>query len=381
VRASDVTAARIASTPPWRQWLDRRLCHKYRPAHRRTLRVIAWPAFVNRRQNPYNALLYDALTALGVRVDDFTPMRLIFGRYQIWHVHWPESILNLPRLWQAIPLTLLLRFLLVIARARGIKIVWTAHNLRSHEGRYPRAEARLWRTLLGRVDGVIALTAAGRDLTLQHFPYLRARPAFVIPHGSYHTAYPTGQTRGTARHELGLPEGAQVLVSLGQIRPYKNLPHLIRTVRALPAHDVFLVIAGAPSDPALSDELRAAAGSDPRVQLYLHFVPGALLQRYLCAADLVVLPYREILNSGSAILALSFERPVLVPALGAMPELQGQMSAAWVRTYAGELRAETLVEALTWARDTPREATQLFSELSWERIARQTLHAYQALEH
>ncbi len=376
----ELPAARVVGATPWRQWLDHRRCRKDHDAQRHTLRVIAWPAFVNRRQNPYNALLYDALAALGVRVDDFTPLRLIFGRYQIWHVHWPESILNLPRLWQAIPLTLLLRFLLVVARARGIKIVWTAHNLRSHEGLYPRVEARLWRTLLGRVDAVIALTGAGRDLTLQHFPCLRARPAFVIPHGSYRTAYPMGQTRDTARRQLGLPEGAQVLVSLGQLRPYKNLPHLIRTFRQLPARNVFLVIAGAPSDPALIDALRAAAGSDPRVQLHLRFIPAALLQRYLCAADLVVLPYREILNSGSAILALSFERPVLVPALGALPELQEQMGTAWVRTYAGELQAETLTAALTWALDTPREATHLFGALSWERIARQTLRAYQALE-
>jgi len=275
---------------------------------------------------------------------------------------------------------LLLRFLLVIARARGIKIVWTAHNLRSHEGLYPRVEARLWRTLLGRVDAVIALTEAGRDLTLQQFPCLRARPTFVIPHGSYRTAYPAGLTRDTARQGLGLPAGAQVIVSLGQLRPYKNLPHLVYIFRRLPARDVFLVIAGAPSDSALIDELQAAAGSDPRVHLHLHFIPAALLQRYLCAADLIVLPYREILNSGSAILALSFERPVLVPALGALPELQGQMGAAWVRTYEGELRPEMLTEALIWARDTPRDATHLFRELSWGRIARQTLAAYRALD-
>ena len=381
MRAGDLPTDAIASVTSWRRWFDRRRCRQRHAVRRGALRVIAWPAFVNRAQNPYNALLYDALTALGVRVDDFTPLRLLFGPYQIWHIHWPESILNLPRLWQAIPLTLLLRFLLIVARARRIKIIWTAHNLRSHEGLYPRVEARLWRTLLGRVDAVIALTEAGRDLTLQQFPCLRARPTFVIPHGSYRAAYPAEQTRDAARRQLGLPRGARVLVSLGQLRPYKNLPHLIRTFRQLSARDVFLVIAGAPSDPALVDEIRAAAGADPRIRLHLRFIPGERLQSYLAAADLVVLPYREILNSGSAVLALSFERPILVPALGALPELQGKMGTAWVRTYEGELGAEALAEALIWALDAPREATQLFGELSWERIARQTLRAYRALEH
>jgi len=154
-------------------------------ATRHPLRVIAWPAFSNRQQNPYNALLYERLAGLGVRVDDFYPQRLLFGRYDIWHLHWPEAILNLPRPWQALPLALIVRFLLRVARARGIKIVWTVHNLRSHEGRYPDAEDKLWRALMRRLDGFIALSDVGRELALRRFPTLRHRPSFVIPHGPY----------------------------------------------------------------------------------------------------------------------------------------------------------------------------------------------------
>jgi beta-1,4-mannosyltransferase len=101
--------------------------------------------------------------------------------------------------------------------------------------------------------------------------------------------------------------------------------------------------------------------------------------RPLRAADLVVLPYREILNSGSAILALSFARPVLVPAQGAMTELQRDMGREWVRTYPGELRPRTLADALHWARQTPRDPARLFPNMSWETIARQTLRAYLAI--
>lgn len=93
----------------------------------------------------------------------------------------------------------------------------------------------------------------------------------------------------------------------------------------------------------------------------------------------MVLPYREILNSGSAILALSFGRPLLVPAQGALCELAQRAGAAWVRTYIGELQPATIREALDWAAVTPRDPAQLFRELSWETIARQTLLAYQAI--
>lgn len=348
-------------------------------ATRHPLRVIAWPAFSNRQQNPYNALLYERLAGLGVRVDDFYPQRLLFGRYDIWHLHWPEAILNLPRPWQALPLALIVRFLLRVARARGIKIVWTVHNLRSHEGRYPDAEDKLWRALMRRLDGFIALSDMGRELALRRFPTLRHRPSFVIPHGPYHASDPDTISHVAARERLGLPANARVILSLGQIRPYKNLPHLIDTIRQLPDPDVQLLIAGYPADADTETAVRAARGDDPRTHLHCTFIPTASLPLYFRAADLVVLPYREILNSGSAILALSFARPLLVPAQGALCELAQRAGAAWVRTYTGELQPATIREALDWAAATPRDPAQLFRELSWETIARQTLLAYQAI--
>jgi beta-1,4-mannosyltransferase len=343
------------------------------------LRVLAWPAFANRQQNPYNALLYGNLRALGVRVVDFYPQRLLFGRYDIWHLHWPESILNLPRPWQALPLSVVFRFLLRVARFRGITIVWTAHNLRSHEGLYPAVEARLWRALMAQVDGCIALTEVGRELAQARFPALRGRPCFVIPHGPYQEAYPDQLSRAEARARLDLPADARVCVSLGQIRPYKNLPHLIRTFRQLPDDGLRLVVAGRPATPELAGEMMAAAAGDPRVRLALDFVPEEAVQVYLRAADLAVLPYREILNSGSSILALSFAVPVLVPAQGALIELQGRVGREWVHTYEGDLTAEKLRETLATVRAARRDPRRLFASTSWETIAHQTLAAYRAL--
>ena len=60
--------------------------------------------------------------------------------------------------------------------------------------------------------------------------------------------------------------------------------------------------------------------ADPRIVLRLERIPEEDLSRVLRAADAVVLPFRDILTSGSAILALSHGRPVVVPALGCLPE-------------------------------------------------------------
>jgi hypothetical protein len=92
-----------------------------------------------------------------------------------------------------------------------------------------------------------------------------------------------------------------------------------------------------------------------------------------------VLPYRDILNSGSALLALSLNRPVLVPRRGALAELQQQVGEAWVRCYDGDLTAETLVDAIAWARETPREPEAPLHAFAWPSIARAHQLAYRSL--
>lgn len=343
----------------------------------RPLRVIAWPAFRNHRDNPYNSLLYRQLTDLGVAVTECSIDRLIRERYDVWHLHWPESILNRPW-WQSRLLLDTFGGLLRLARHRGTRIVWTVHNLRAHERLHPRLEARLWRELTAHLDGYIALSEGGRRAVLAAHPALAERPGFVIPHGHYRGAYPDTVSRAAARQALALPAGARTVLWLGQIRPYKNLTGLIDAFRLLPASDLRLLVAGRPVSRDLARQVRALAADDWRVRLHLNFVPPEEMQLYLRAADLVVLPYREILNSGSAILALSFARPILVPVRGALAELSREVGPGWVRTYHGDLAPAHLSAALDWALAAPRDAPQLFQQLSWERIARQTLAAYQA---
>ena len=139
-----------------------------------------------------------------------------------------------------------------------------------------------------------------------------------------------------------------------------------------------LLVGGAPLTPAIADEVRAAAAGDPRVCLRLEHVPENEVQRYLRAADLVVLPFKEITNSGSALLALSFDRPVLVPARGAMGELQTVAGRDWVCTYEGDLTPRILADALDWALQRPRDRSPHLEALEWPLIARQTLALYLA---
>lgn len=343
----------------------------------RALTVEAEPAFRTRHANPYNASLYRAMQGLGVRVRDLSYVRLAVTRVDIVHLHWPSlTFLSGHRQWRVFARLVCFFGALRVARLRGTRVVWTVHNVEAHEQRStPRLRSWYRRLLLANVDGILALTNDGVDAARRAHPELAAVPAFVTPHGHYRDDYDFSIGRDAARERLALPDAATVVLTVGQVRPYKNVPHLIRTFADVHEAAAVLAIAGRPSTPALAEEIRDAAAPDPRVVTELEFQADDRLAHWLVASDLVVLPYTAIQNSGSAILALSANRPVLVPAIGGMVELADLVGPEWIRTYDGTLEAVDLARAIAWAR-APRAAPADLSALDWSNIARDTVAAY-----
>ncbi len=340
------------------------------------MRVLAWPAFRNKFYQPYNYLLYSHLKDLGVDVVEFSPQKLLFGRYDLWHMHWPENRLASRNFLLAVSQMTGLFLSIYLAKARGTKIVWTAHNLKQHEGYHSRLERFYWHRFTKLLDGWIALSASGEQAARETFRHLRPLPATVTPHGHYRGMYPDHVTKAVAREKLSVPPNAKVTTFLGQVRAYKNVPHLVRTFRALPDKDVFLIVAGKAKDAALEREIREAAGDDQRVSLSLDFVSNDDLQYFLRASDFLTVPYQDVFNSGSALLALSFNIPIFVPDLGSMGELKTYAGHDWVKTYKGALTATTLSEGFAWSTLEERPPLNLES-LNWDQIAKTTFQAYQ----
>ncbi len=347
----------------------------------RGLAIEAEPAYRTAAANPYNALLADALQDEGARVRDLDYLRLATRRVDVVHLHWPDlTFLSGHRMSIVRARLLLFRIALRIARLRGTRLVWTVHNLDAHEERAtPALRRRLHRLLVSELDGVLALSESSLALARERFPELAELPGFVTPHGHYRDAYDWSITRAEARQLLGIPDDARVAVSVGQVRPYKNMPALVATFGQVPGEDLALAVAGRPSSSELAAELRGLAERDPRVLLDLAFQDDARMVAYLRAADLVVLPYRAVLNSGAAILAVSAGRPVLVPALGSLVELAQQLGEEWVRTFPGELTPHDLADALEWAGDAARSPEPPLDPLAWDAVARRTLAAYTAV--
>jgi beta-1,4-mannosyltransferase len=343
------------------------------------LTALALPAFSNRERNPYNALLYGAVLGRGVDVREYSSGAALRGRPGIVHVHWPESHLN-HRHWVRASTRSARRLAeLAVARRRGARLVWTVHNLGSHEHRYARTEAWFWRAFVPMVDGWVALSGSGAEAAIDRWPALADVPHTVAPHGHYRGAYPDSVTAERARDALGWGGDAPTAGFVGRIKRYKGVAELIDAFSGIDDPDARLLVAGRVETDDLAIDLRARAARDGRITLREGVVSDDQLQVVLRACDLVVAPFVDVLNSGSVLLALSFDRAVLVPAIGAMPSLAADIDGGWVQTYDPPLTAERLREAIATAR-TLTGAPDL-GRFDWDVAAARHVELYREVTH
>jgi GT2 family glycosyltransferase len=338
-------------------FLPRRSRHgPVRPADRPVRVLQSFPA-PRPTTNPYLVQLLGSLPE-GFEVSTFTWRRALIGQVDVFHVHWPERLLRgstslrtVAR--QLITLAVLLRF-----RLTGTAIVRTAHNERPHEQGGWRE-----RTLLRMID-------RATRVTVRLSGPAPADPSVVlVPHGHYRDWHPPVDA------SLGQP-GA--LLFFGLVRPYKGVLRLLAAFQQLPGNSLRLRVVGAASDPVLAAEVRAAAARDPRVSCRLCHVDDEELRREVATAELVVLPYTEMGNSGAALLALSLDRPVLVPASAATEELNEEVGPGWVFTYDGPLDSDVLAAALDKLHRSAasRSARPDLSARDWPTAGRRHAEAY-----
>lgn len=238
----------------------------------------------------------------------------------VLHLHWTSPILQ----WATSPQEAkqaLERFRHALAafQQRGGRLMWTVHNVLPHDEQHREEEIELGRLLAAQADLIHVLS----DVTLSEVAGLyKLDPAKVvaIAHSSYLGQYPDWVTPEQARARLGILPAEKVLLALGGIRPYKGLDGLLDAFEEMVAVDptLRLLVAGKPSFHPATAQLLERCESSPRVLGRFEHVPDDQLQVWMRAADLAVLPYRRILNSGAFLLAQTFGLPVVAPREGAL---------------------------------------------------------------
>lgn len=294
------------------------------------------------------------------------------------HLHWPEEVYRAP---QEGPLSQRIdRFLFRLnwLHDRGTRIVWTVHNLRPHETRLPHEAHEAYQGVIDRADVVHHHCPVSEDLLRAHFRIPEGQVHIVVPHGHY-LGYPNDMTRSQARSALGIDPAAFVFLHFGQIRNYKGLEVVERAFRRLRAPGKHLVVAGS-VNLSLSSFARVGFYARRRLARRTTYSLDACrndeVQRYLQACDAVVLGHTRGLNSGVAVLAMTFGKPVIGPRLGCIEWVLAQGSNLVYEP--GDVRA--LVRAMESATRLDREAAgavnrSLAAGWTWEAIASRAMAA------
>jgi glycosyltransferase involved in cell wall biosynthesis len=262
-------------------------------------------------------------------------------------------------------------FLLPAKRPR----VMTAHYVLAP--RPSRRQLAAARRSFGAMDAVVAHSEHGAR-RLRQIVGLDPDRVHVIPHGAfdYLTRLPREEPLPA---ELADAEGP-VILFFGLLRPYKGIDTLLQAFRQVEGAELW--IAGNPRMDM--GPLRDLAAEAPgRVRFLPRFVTDAEIPAIMRRADVVVLPYRDIEQSGVLYAALAFGKPMVLSAVGGFPEVAAEGAARLVPPeQPGDLAAE--LQDLVADEGARRELAEAAARAaagpySWDEAARLTLDLYRDL--
>jgi beta-1,4-mannosyltransferase len=355
------------------------------PSPRDGLAVAVFPPAGGGGSNPYLAHLNAELERRGVRLMPAQGLSPAWvdrarGHVEVVHLHWLEYIVRgtgggLGHLARAHVRAM--RYILALRRLRsaGIRTVWTVHNRRPHERRYPWLDALLVRYTAAQADALVLHSQAAAYSLADDLR--RPIRAWIAPHPHYRDVYPPDhRSRRDKRAAYGLDESSFVYLMFGRARTYKRIPDAIRSFRGLQDSDARLVIAGAPGDERIATQIRRQADPDPRVVTLLREIRDDEVSGLFELADAAVLNHREVFTSGALLLALSYGLPVVAPEKGSAREV---VAPPALQTFAPGGLAQALTDVRTGdPRLRRRAALQAIQPFTFDALAHEVLKAYRA---
>lgn len=334
------------------------------------IRVLGWPAGHPTDQNPYVRMMYSAFVRPDAQILAFSPLMPRIPAADIFHLQWPEGIFEGrggSSLWLATAKAHRILRTAKRIRKRGGRVVLTAHNLHPHAA-LSGQKAKLWAwyhgELLKQTDLIVSLSQVALDDYIRAYPIADSIATTIVPHPHYRDEYPS-VTKEYGREYFKTGTG-RLLGIVGSLRPSKGVIAAVQSFRSAAHADEKLLIAGSCAEP-YRREVDEAIDGDERII----FHPFALTQDQIAAAfaaiDACLINQTGTLNSGTAMLALSLNRPVIAPQVGSLNELKQIVGAEWVTLFAPPLDAQRLrsaMDSLNGARPNLDDKLDLLSPRS-----------------
>jgi glycosyltransferase involved in cell wall biosynthesis len=254
----------------------------------------------------------------------------------------------------------------IIKKNQHTRIVCLADNIIPHEKR--PGDRLFTRYFLRQCHSFITMSdQVSKDLRF----FEKQRPYRQVAHPLYdHFGAIVSQQE--AREKIGLSTADKIVLFFGFIRPYKGLDLLLQAMsdERIANQNIKLLIAGEYYENAQPYvDLIQRLQLDERVICHTHFIADSDVRYYLCAADVVVQPYKQATQSGVTPLAYHFEKPMIVTRVGGLADAVPHERAGIVCEPNSQAIAEAILRFYQLRADHFSEGIkEQKSKLSWSSL-------------
>lgn len=226
------------------------------------------------------------------------------------------------------------------------KIVCIADNVIPHESR--PGDTIFTKYFIKPIDAFITMSKK----VMNDLRSLTNKPATQVHHPLYDN-FGDKISMNEARTFLKIDPNEKIILFFGFIRKYKGLDILLESMRVLKKHKEQhpdfnlpkLLIAGEYyEDEKYYLQLIEQYDLKDNVIAHTNFIPDSEVKYYLCAADVVVQPYRNATQSGVTPLAYHFEIPMIVTRVGSLPDLVPHEKVGLVTEPDAHTIADTIIK-------------------------------------
>jgi beta-1,4-mannosyltransferase len=280
-------------------------------------------------ENPYQLLLKQGLEKAGYTVEygsQYRFLNLLLTYYKQkpdWiHLDWIYFAysVNLPTIFKWFFFYIFQFQLWYLKKYTKCKLGYSLHNIERHEYYHQEIDDLAHGLVLKNANFIRVFNSNSIQVIARRWPKVKLEKFYYVPEGSYVGYYPNNINKKDARKNLNLELSDFVILFLGSIRSYKGVIELIKLVGEIKESNWKLLIVGYPYDKGYCEKIKKLIKDKKYAQLILGHQEDGSLQTYFNAADVVALPFKNIENSGSTILAMGFSKPILAPALGVLNE-------------------------------------------------------------
>lgn len=270
----------------------------------------------------------DVLRQMGYKVKSVQGLRSFasqVGESEKVVLNWYEEILDENQV-SAVLKYLAKKLTIFRLKRKHIDVLTVVHNRRPHENAHPNLSLSLRKCLCRTSKKIVVLSGATEDMLQEQLGstlYNKVEGKIVkLPLPNYVDVYPVSDAY--FREKMNIPDDVPVFLSLGHIRPYKNVELVLEVASEIQNRELpgVFIVAGKPISDVYWQKLEDQAKNLANVHMIKGFVPDSDIRSLVEMSDAMIVPMNtdSSINSSECMLAFSYKKPVIAPKIGTVLE-------------------------------------------------------------